>query len=151
MKLILLFLSVIAYTAITSSPITTTQFIKIDQFGYRNNDQKIAVLSDPQVGYNAALSFTPGNEYQIRDWNTDAVAFTGSPVVWNNGTTHDQSGDKVSFSISLDFKMTKYSGFDQIEGFNRYSLEYGPVLLGLSGKFNFKNLCIRILNNPSEI
>jgi DUF1680 family protein len=62
-----------------------------------------------------------------------------------------KNGDKVSFTIPLDFKLTKYSGFDQIEGFNRYSLEYGPVLLGLSGKFNFKNICTRILNDPNEI
>ena len=59
--------------------------------------------------------------------------------------------DKVSFSIPLDFNLAKYSGFDQIGGFNRYSLEYGPVLLALKGKFNFRNLCTRILIDPANL
>lgn len=59
--------------------------------------------------------------------------------------------DKVSFSIPLDFNLAKYSGFDQIDGFNRYSLEYGPVLLALKGKFNFRDLCTRILIDPANV
>jgi DUF1680 family protein len=62
-----------------------------------------------------------------------------------------KSGDKISFDLNLDFKLSAYTGFDQIDGFNRYSLEYGPVLLALKGKFNFKDICIRILNNPKEV
>ena len=76
-------------------PTTITQFIKIDQFGYKTTDQKIAVISDPQIGYNSALSFSPGATYQIRNWTTDAVVFSGSTTSWNGGATQSQSGDIV--------------------------------------------------------
>jgi hypothetical protein len=79
----------------SASPKDSTAFIKVDQFGYRNADEKIAVMSNPQKGYNAADSFTPGKLYQVRDWETDAVVLSGKPVVWKNGAVHDQSGDKV--------------------------------------------------------
>lgn len=82
-------------TAMAASPGATTDLIRIDQFGYLVNGQKIAVISDPQTGYNAAQSFTPGTTYQVRDWFTDAVVFSGSPVAWNSGATQSQSGDKV--------------------------------------------------------
>jgi len=61
-----------------------------------------------------------------------------------------KDGDKVTLVLPLNLKLTKYVGFDQISGFNRYSLEYGPVLLGLTGKFNFNN-CTRVSNDPNEI
>ena len=58
-------------------------------------------------------------------------------------------GDEISFSLPMDFRMKRYEGYDQIAGFPRYSLEYGPLLLGLVGKFNFQQT-IRILNDPAQ-
>lgn len=80
---------------VLAAPATITDFIKVDQIGYLPSGQKIAVISDPQTGYNSTLSFTPGLVYEVRDWNTDAMVFTGSPAAWNSGATHAQSGDKV--------------------------------------------------------
>lgn len=65
-KKITLLAFLIASSIISNAiPGTVTQFIKIDQFGYKTTDQKIAVISDPQVGYNSALSFSPGATYQV--------------------------------------------------------------------------------------
>ncbi len=78
-------------------PVTTSKHIKIDQFGYLPNSKKVAVIVDPQAGYNAAESFSPGtapNQYQVRRWTDDGVVFTGTLVVWKGGTTHTQSGDR---------------------------------------------------------
>lgn len=72
-----------------------TEHIKVDQFGYLPSAQKIAVISDPQTGYNDTLSFIPGAVYEVREHNSNAVVFTGSPIAWNGGSTHAQSGDKV--------------------------------------------------------
>src|SRR5688572_22121865 len=36
-----------------------SQFIHVDQFGYAPAGEKVAVLSNPVVGYNATLSYTP--------------------------------------------------------------------------------------------
>jgi endoglucanase len=100
--------------------------IKIDQFGYRPGDQKIAVISSPQKGFNAAIpdSFQPGAFYEVREWNTDRVVFTGPTTVWNNGAIHDQSGDKVWW---FDFsKMTQKGSYylrDTKTGLNSYQFD----------------------------
>lgn len=52
------------------------------------------VIGDPQVGFNAVLSYTPGPSLEVRDASTNALVFSGPPQVWNGGTTHAQSGDR---------------------------------------------------------
>jgi len=131
---------------ICALPVATTQFIKIDQFGYRNKDQKIAIISDPQIGFNADLSFTPGNEYQIRDWNTDVVAYTGSPVAWNGGETHDQSGDKVWwFDFSTLTTPGSYYVFDVANKVGSYRFEIDDCIynnvLKVACRANFYQRC----------
>lgn len=69
--------------------------IKVDQFGYATNAHKIAVLSDPQSGYNSNDSYSPSGSISVKNSVTHAVVFTASPVAWNGGATHSQSGDKV--------------------------------------------------------
>ncbi len=59
-------------------------------------------------------------------------------------------GDRLSFRLPMTFRMRRYEGYDQIAGYPRYSLEYGPVLLALAGKFNFQQT-IRILNDPGRL
>jgi hypothetical protein len=73
------------------------------------------VISDPQVGFNAALSFTPGTTYQVRDWTTDAVVFSSAITAWNGGATHIQSGDKVYY---FDFSSLTTDG-------SYYNVSYG--------------------------
>ena len=78
-------------------PGATTKHIKIDQFGYLPNSRKVAVIIDPQTGYNAAESFSPGTgggQYQVRNWTSDAIVYSGTLVAWNSGATHTQSGDR---------------------------------------------------------
>ena len=86
-----LFLTVTLY----GSPMSISLNIKTDQFGYRPNDAKVAVIAQPQIGFNAPSSYTPGATFKVRRWNGDAEVFSGSITAWKNGTTHAQSGDKV--------------------------------------------------------
>jgi endoglucanase len=69
--------------------------IMVDQFGYRPNDRKIAVISDPQSGFNAGDRFTPGTTYQVRNVMDNSVVYSGNIVAWKSGQVHAQSGDKV--------------------------------------------------------
>jgi endoglucanase len=72
--------------------------IKIDQFGYLPNAQKIAIISRPVLGYNGGSTFTPGigaNVYKVKDANTNAVVFSGTISAWNAGATDAISGDKT--------------------------------------------------------
>jgi hypothetical protein len=87
-------------SASAAAPGTFTLRIAVDQFGYLPNSPKAAVISDPQAGFNAADSYTPGPTLQVRTWASSAVVFSAAPVAWSNGAIHAQSGDKAWW---LDF------------------------------------------------
>lgn len=105
-------------------PATTVEFIKIDQFGYKPNDEKVAVISNPIIGYNNTSTFSPGATYQVRDWTTNAVVFTGSITPWNGGATQTQSGDKVWHFTFTTFTTTgSYYIFDVTNNVGSYRFE----------------------------
>ncbi len=96
MKIPILSLTAAAAALTTwAAPSVVSPHIHIDQFGYVPGAAKVAVLADPQTGFNSALSFTPGISYEVRRWSDDVAVFAGSPAAWNSGATHVQSGDKV--------------------------------------------------------
>ena len=81
--------------SLQAAPSTISEFIKIDQFGFRLNAEKVAIISNPISGFNAGDSFTSGATYEIRKWGDDMTVFSGSPTQWNGGAEHTQSGDQV--------------------------------------------------------
>ncbi len=94
-------------------PGTTSSRIAVDQFGYMPEMAKVAVLSDPQAGFNATESYAPGATLQVRAWGTHAIVFSAAPVAWNGGATHLQSGDKVWwFDFSAVTKWGEYYIYD---------------------------------------
>ena len=84
-----------------------SEFIHIDQFGYLPDANKVAVISNPQSGFNASSSFTPSQNLELRDATNDALVFSGNIQTWNNGNTHDQSGDQGWW---FDFSSVMASG-----------------------------------------
>lgn len=72
-----------------------SKFIVVDQFGYLPNDKKIAVIRDPQTGFDAAETFTPGTSYALVDASNKTQLFTAAPTVWNKGAEDSTSGDKA--------------------------------------------------------
>ncbi len=72
-----------------------SSFIVVDQFGYLPDAKKVAVIRDPQTGYDAAQSFTPGSSYELINLDTNTVAHTGVAVSWKSGATYDPAGDKA--------------------------------------------------------
>jgi len=75
-------------------PGTFTLRIAVDQFGYLPDMAKVAVISDPQVGFNAGESYTPGATLELRAWGSNTVAFSGAPAIRISGGTNSQSGDR---------------------------------------------------------
>ena len=105
--------SLAVHCAVAAPPGTFTLRMAVDQFGYRPDMTKTAIISDPQQGFNAVESYTPGNALEVRTWNSNTVVFTGSPVVWSNGMTHVQSGDKVWwFDFSAVTRWGEYYVYD---------------------------------------
>lgn len=57
------FLLIVLITTIgplPAAPPTTSPFIRVDQFGYFPASTKVAVIANPQQGFNADQSFSPG-------------------------------------------------------------------------------------------
>ncbi|HUL55257.1 MAG TPA: glycoside hydrolase family 9 protein [Opitutaceae bacterium] len=71
-----------------------TGHIHVDQFGYLPDEQKVAVLSDPQRGFNAADHFAPGPVLEVRQAAGGAVIFQGAPARFNRGKIDALSGDR---------------------------------------------------------
>jgi len=72
-----------------------SKYIVIDQFGYRPDAKKVAIIRDPQIGFDATESFTPGPVYTVVNKQTGVQIATAAPVKWQGGTTDASSGDKV--------------------------------------------------------
>jgi len=82
-------------TTSTTSAFSTN--IAVDQFGYRPNDPKVAVIRSPHVGYDAADKFTPGKTYELHSAADNSLVLSGAPTPWNGGATESDSGDSGSW------------------------------------------------------
>jgi hypothetical protein len=90
-------------------PITGTlsPFIAVDQFGYRPGATKVAVIRDPQTGFDDAQSFTPGSTLAVVDARNGATVLQAAPAPWNGGATDGSSGDRAWW---LDFSAVTTPG-----------------------------------------
>lgn len=70
-------------------------------------------------------------------------SFVAIDRLWKNG-------DKITFTLPMDFKIRKYIGADRDPAHERYFLEYGPVLMALVGMENAEGEAILALN-PENI
>jgi DUF1680 family protein len=61
------------------------------------------------------------------------AAVTGKPGSFVTLNRRWSTGDTVRFTLPMELKLTRYTGLDKIEGYERFALEYGPVLLALVG------------------
>lgn len=68
--------------------------IHIDQFGYLPDGQKVAVLGDPQIGFNAGDHYTSGARLEVRRVADDAVVYCGAPALFDEGRIDAISGDR---------------------------------------------------------
>jgi endoglucanase len=70
------------------------RYIAIDQFGYRPKMTKVAVLVDPERGWNAADDYAPEGTFEVRRWSDGSVAFSSRVTPWNDGQVEPSSGDR---------------------------------------------------------
>ena len=82
-----------AGTIVATQPLSPN--IVVDQFGYRPSDEKIAVIRNPQKGFDATATFTPGAKYALVDAHSGAKLLEAAPTQWNGGATDSSSGDKA--------------------------------------------------------
>ena len=128
-----------------------------------NTDLKLtAITAFPEAGDVTIKVDTPQAaaftlSLRIPSWAVKAVEISlngkpvsaGIPGSYCHLDREWQAGDQVSFTLPMGFRMSRYEGYDQIAGYRRYSLEYGPILMALVGKPNLEH-SIRILNDPTQ-
>ncbi|MGD0226039.1 MAG: beta-L-arabinofuranosidase domain-containing protein [Terriglobia bacterium] len=94
---------------------------------------------------------------RIPSWAVKAVDISmngkslgvGIPGSYHHLEREWKGGEELSFILPMGFRMNRYEGYDQIAGYPRYYLEYGPLLMALAGSLNFEH-SIRVLNDPTQ-
>lgn len=132
MKSSFLLLAVLASAAFAVPTAPVQPLIQLDQFGYLPDSRKIAVLADPQTGYDSALAYSPGATFQVRNWQTDAIVLSAAPTSWNGGAVHAQSGNIV-----------KWFDFSAVSTWGSYYL-YDPANDVRSHRFDIRDDVYRV-------
>ncbi len=125
------------YTAKTTNVIGTglassavlSDFIVVDQFGYLPNSEKIAVIRNPMVGFDAPGNFTPGSNYALVDAATGLTVLSGTLQIWNSGLTDATSGDKAwHFDFSSLTTAGRYYVLDISNNLRSYEFEISSTI-----------------------
>jgi hypothetical protein len=99
-------------------------FIVIDQFGYLPDSRKVAVIRDPQVGFDADEAFEPGSWYALVDARSGELVFRKQIEVWAGGKTDESSGDKAwHFDFSEYTTPGRYYVLDQEQNVRSFTFE----------------------------
>ena len=67
--------------------------ILVDQFGYRPQDHKLAVIRSARVGFDVGQAFDSGQLIELRRVSDDEVILSAPPAAWNGGAVQASSGD----------------------------------------------------------
>lgn len=77
----------------SGSEVRENRYIVVDQFGYKPNMKKVAVLANPQEGWNSKDEYIPDDTLEVRRFDNGAVVMSGRAKPWKNGQTESTSGD----------------------------------------------------------
>jgi endoglucanase len=82
-----------AHDGVFGATVPIAPQILVDQFGYRPDDAKVAVVRNPQVGFDKDAKFEPGTQYEVRRAGDGAIVIRGPVRAWNGGSLEASSGD----------------------------------------------------------
>jgi endoglucanase len=111
----------------SGNDIPESRYLVVDQFGYRPDMKKVAILVDPQQGWNAKDEYVPGNTLELRRFDDGVRVMSGKPALWNNGDTQPSSGDRGAwFDFSQVTAPGSYFVFDRQNGVRSVRFDINP-------------------------
>jgi hypothetical protein len=111
-----------------------TGHLHVDQFGYLPDEVKVAVISDPQRGYNRGDAYAPAPVLEVRRVSDGTVVLRAQVAIHDGGRVDAVSGDRGWW---CDFSAVREPGryylFDPASGLRSPAFRigadvYGPVL-----------------------
>ena len=116
---------------------------------YTSQKQTITLKMETQFPYDSKVSLVVGNDQPVQNkirirvpaWASKNMTLTvnGSEVgIGKPGSYFEidrkwSNGDLISFTVPMDFKVTKYTGLEKGYEENHYAVEYGPILMAMVG------------------
>ena len=108
---------------------THHSFIIVDQFGYLPDANKIAVIKNPQVGFDSEDEYSPGEQFALVDAQTHEQVFNETAVAWKAGTIDASSGDQVwHFNFSEYTETGTYYVLDIENNYRSYEFEISSTV-----------------------
>ncbi|MDR1221662.1 MAG: glycoside hydrolase family 127 protein, partial [Tannerella sp.] len=98
---------------------------------------------ESQIGLKIAVPSPVKMNIRVRipSWATQKVEIsvngkrytTGKPGSYVELSRKWTDGDRVDFTLPAGYRVTQYAGVDTVAGYERYAVEYGPILLASTG------------------
>ncbi len=142
-KVLLLFLGILSWINFFAQQ---SSFIHVDQFGYLTDAEKVAVFSNPIIGFNSNLEYQAPINAEVRHALTKEIVYSGPLSIWNDGNTQPESGDQGWW---FDFSSLKDTGsyyvFDALNNQSSaiFHIDNNPYsdVLKAAGRMYYYNRC----------
>ncbi|MDF2686057.1 MAG: putative glycosyl hydrolase, partial [Clostridia bacterium] len=110
-----------------------------------------AVLSIKGEGQNFTVKI------RVPSWVSSPVCFNLNGAAINEGKKNsyisierEWQNDTVTFELPFSFRTSHYEGAEQVEGYSRWAVEYGPLLMAFKGSLD-ENKRIKIKNDINKL
>jgi hypothetical protein len=94
----------------------------------------IKIATDAPLAFKIRLRIPSWAVADVPVMVNGAQVATGKPGSYVTLARTWSSNDHITFALPIGFRMTKYTGFDRDANFDRYALQYGPLLMPLVGE-----------------
>ena len=129
------------------------------QFNWEKGDHTVTLDVDTKMPYDENVSIKismPGTDtfklrLRIPAWVVSEVEisingkekYVGSAGSYCEIERTWENGDVITFRLPMAFRIKEYSGADDVLGYDRYSFEYGPILMAIKGEVDH-DTCVYI-------
>ena len=133
---------------------------------YSLQNQAMSLRMNTKFPYDTKVELVVGNEHpkeskirvRVPSWASENMSLkvngndigSGKPGTYFVINRTWKNGDVISFTLPMDFRITKYTGLERGFEENHYAVEYGPILMAMVG-VKGKKFDIGVKASPENI